>query len=528
MLEWYRVGEPLEALKRDCADAARARRRSRGRVQAGLSWPRGGPVRSAAKRWGSRRVPASMRGSTSSTACPARGAANRTARSWRGRRKPRACASPPTIRGPTSSAESSPKRSSPTSGSAARCFFAIIPRARRRWRAFRPAMRESPSVSSFTPAASNSPTRSANSPTPPNSAAASRTDMREKARVYGEAYPLDEDFLAALAHMPEASGAALGFDRLMMLACGAGPYRGRAMDAGIRSASAASMTRAEPLLQTARDQLARVYGFSGFRPGQEEILRSVFSGEDVLAVMPTGSGKSLCFQLPALARGGLTLVVSPLIALMRDQVAQLRELGVSAAALNSASDASDRARIFGAIEDRSLRLLYVAPERLTRDDTLEMLSRVRDRPLRDRRSALRFAMGPRLPPGISAPSRGRADARAPANDRGDGDGRCADPRGYRRAAVSSQPPRFRPLFRPAQPLSRDAAEVDEFDAPACRTAGKASRRERHHLLRLAQAHRRARAGVLRQGPPGAALSRRARTSRALATIRTFSCRRTAS
>jgi ATP-dependent DNA helicase RecQ len=136
------------------------------------------------------------------------------------------------------------------------------------------------------------------------------------------------------------------------------------------------MGRADAILRTAREQLARVYGFPVFRPGQEEILRSIFSGEDVLAVMPTGSGKSLCFQLPALARGGLTLVVSPLIALMRDQVAQLAELGVSAAALNSASDAIERARIFGAIEDRSLRLLYVAPERLTRDDTLEMLSHV--------------------------------------------------------------------------------------------------------------------------------------------------------
>ena len=89
--------------------------------------------------------------------------------------------------------------------------------------------------------------------------------------------------------------------------------------------------------------------------------------------MPTGSGKSLCFQLPALAREGLTLVVSPLIALMRDQVAQLGELGVSAAALNSATEASERQRIARALRDRSLRLLYVAPERLMRDDTLAML-----------------------------------------------------------------------------------------------------------------------------------------------------------
>jgi ATP-dependent DNA helicase RecQ len=135
------------------------------------------------------------------------------------------------------------------------------------------------------------------------------------------------------------------------------------------------MSAAEMLLEKARAELSRAFGFPSFRPGQEEILRAVLGGEDVLAVMPTGSGKSLCFQLPPLARQGLTLVVSPLIALMRDQVAQLRELGVSAAALNSASDGNERQRIFSALENRSLRLLYVAPERLTRDDTLEMLSR---------------------------------------------------------------------------------------------------------------------------------------------------------
>jgi ATP-dependent DNA helicase RecQ len=147
------------------------------------------------------------------------------------------------------------------------------------------------------------------------------------------------------------------------------------MDSGIRSDGAGAMSGAGLLVEKARGELARVYGFPGFRPGQEEILSAILSGEDVQAVMPTGSGKSLLFQLPAIVRGGLTVVVSPLIALMRDQVAQLRELGISAAALNSASDGVERQRIFGALDDRSLRLLYVAPERLTRDDTLEMLSR---------------------------------------------------------------------------------------------------------------------------------------------------------
>ncbi len=127
------------------------------------------------------------------------------------------------------------------------------------------------------------------------------------------------------------------------------------------------------LLDQARAELTRVYGFPGFRAGQEEIVAAVLSGEDVLAVMPTGSGKSLCFQLPGLVRGGLTLVVSPLIALMRDQVAQLGELGIPAAALNSATEGSERQRIMRGLRDGSLRLLYVAPERLLREDTLALL-----------------------------------------------------------------------------------------------------------------------------------------------------------
>ena len=88
-------------------------------------------------------------------------------------------------------------------------------------------------------------------------------------------------------------------------------------------------------LAQARRLLKKVFGFDDFRPGQEEIVEAMLSGGPVLAVMPTGSGKSLCYQLPALLGDGLTLVVSPLIALMRDQVGQMRALGVAAATLNS-------------------------------------------------------------------------------------------------------------------------------------------------------------------------------------------------
>lgn len=120
--------------------------------------------------------------------------------------------------------------------------------------------------------------------------------------------------------------------------------------------------------------LHSVFGFGSFRPGQEEIVRAVLAGENVFAVMPTGSGKSLCYQLPAIARPGLTLVVSPLIALMRDQVRALTAAGVTAGSLNSSNEPAENARVLGLLRSRALRLLYVAPERLSRPDTVEMLA----------------------------------------------------------------------------------------------------------------------------------------------------------
>jgi ATP-dependent DNA helicase RecQ len=127
-------------------------------------------------------------------------------------------------------------------------------------------------------------------------------------------------------------------------------------------------------LSTASALLHSVFGFSEFRPGQEEIVRAVLTGENVLAVMPTGSGKSLCYQLPAIARPGLTLVVSPLIALMRDQVRALSAAGVAAGSLNSSNEPAETARVLGLLHRRELRLLYVAPERLARPDMVEMLA----------------------------------------------------------------------------------------------------------------------------------------------------------
>src|SRR6201998_1356601 len=132
-----------------------------------------------------------------------------------------------------------------------------------------------------------------------------------------------------------------------------------------------------PDLAAAQALLRSTFGSEAFRPGQGDIVAAILDGRDVLAVMPTGSGKSLCYQLPALLRDGLTVVVSPLIALMRNQVAQLRGYGVAAAALNSANDASENRSVLGQIARGELRLVFIAPERLVKSDTLDLIKRAK-------------------------------------------------------------------------------------------------------------------------------------------------------
>jgi ATP-dependent DNA helicase RecQ len=127
----------------------------------------------------------------------------------------------------------------------------------------------------------------------------------------------------------------------------------------------------------ALDVLARVWGYPAFRGQQADIIDHVMGGGDALVLMPTGAGKSLCFQIPALALPGVAIVVSPLIALMRDQVEALRQLGVRAAYLNSSLDYEEAVAVERACERGDLDLLYVAPERLVTQRFLDLLRRSR-------------------------------------------------------------------------------------------------------------------------------------------------------
>ena len=126
-------------------------------------------------------------------------------------------------------------------------------------------------------------------------------------------------------------------------------------------------------MSSAQDILQSVFGFPSFRPPQDQIIQTVIDGGDALVLMPTGGGKSLCYQIPAIARRGCGVVISPLIALMQDQVSAMRLFGVRAAFLNSTLDRSTAEEIEQSLLDGKLDLLYIAPERLIQARTLSLL-----------------------------------------------------------------------------------------------------------------------------------------------------------
>ncbi|WP_276641699.1 ATP-dependent DNA helicase RecQ [Siccibacter turicensis] len=136
------------------------------------------------------------------------------------------------------------------------------------------------------------------------------------------------------------------------------------------------MAQAEVMNQEslARQVLQETFGYQQFRPGQETIINTVLDGRDCLVVMPTGGGKSLCYQIPALVKEGLTVVVSPLISLMKDQVDQLIANGVAAACLNSTQSRDQQLEVLTGCRTGQVRLLYIAPERLMMDNFIDQLS----------------------------------------------------------------------------------------------------------------------------------------------------------
>ncbi|MFT5806071.1 MAG: ATP-dependent DNA helicase RecQ [Moritella dasanensis] len=133
------------------------------------------------------------------------------------------------------------------------------------------------------------------------------------------------------------------------------------------------MTATVSTLPSAQQVLESVFGYQQFRMGQEEVIAHAVAGLDSLVIMPTGGGKSLCYQVPALVRGGLTIVLSPLISLMKDQVDALRASGVSAAYMNSSLARQESAQIYQDLQNNRLQVLYLSPERLMVGDFLQYL-----------------------------------------------------------------------------------------------------------------------------------------------------------
>ena len=125
-----------------------------------------------------------------------------------------------------------------------------------------------------------------------------------------------------------------------------------------------------------RETVQRIWGYQGFLPLQEEAMGNVLRARDSLVILPTGGGKSLCFQAPALCLDGMAVVVSPLIALMKDQVDALRAAGVAAAQINSSLGATERREIADQVRGGGIKLLYMSPERLLSGETIEFLKNV--------------------------------------------------------------------------------------------------------------------------------------------------------
>ena len=127
----------------------------------------------------------------------------------------------------------------------------------------------------------------------------------------------------------------------------------------------------------AKETLKKYFGYHSFRAGQEEIINSILDGKDVLAIMPTGAGKSLCYEIPALMLDGITMIISPLISLMQDQVTALKDLGINATYINSSLSDNEIRMILNDIKNKKYKIVYVAPERLESQVFVEFVSEIK-------------------------------------------------------------------------------------------------------------------------------------------------------
>ena len=200
-----------------------------------------------------------------------------------------------------------------------------------------------------------------------------------------------------------------------------------------------------------RDLLKTHFGFDGFLPLQEEIIGSVMDGKDAFVLMPTGGGKSLCYQLPALALDGLTLVISPLISLMKDQVDALKTNGINAEFINSSLDQREVAEVGERAHRGDIKILYVAPERAVLPGFQGFLKTLKRQPHRHRRGPLRLRVGARVPPRVPGalwPTRGLSESSGHRSNRN------RNQAGKRGRPLPVGPPRaadFRVQFRQAEP-----------------------------------------------------------------------------
>lgn len=205
--------------------------------------------------------------------------------------------------------------------------------------------------------------------------------------------------------------------------------------------------------QAALEALTRYFGYDSFRPGQQGIVEALLAGRDVLGVMPTGAGKSVCYQIPAALSPGVTLVISPLISLMRDQVDALNDLGLPAAFINTTQTPDEQAMVFAQAAAGQIKLLYVAPGTLGNRAIPRLCRPYADLADRRGRSPLRLPVGSGLPlvvlryrrfhrPGCRSVHRWVRSPPPPPNG-------CAGHRGTVGIAESG---RHRYRIRPAEPV----------------------------------------------------------------------------